>query len=206
MSSGTLHANQSAYIWLLIWIGTLLDIHYKWKTTVHLRPCSPSLFPYTSRTLYSVTHPLQRARRDGVWSTAASNVNSFLGIFPKTCAQAHADKHWSSPSVCKCWHVCWLWFSAGACFSSRQRGESVGGALRRSYLASTLISLLPFVSHTSVQGLLYCERAAYRNHLLSKSLWPQHVFFGLQTQHGRIWSSLFQLCGWKCTHHHKDLM
>lgn len=105
--------------------------------------------------LYTVWLILCSTHGESVWSSAASNVNSFLGIFPKTCAQAHADKHWPSPSVCKCWHVCWLWFSAGACFSSQHEGRGAGGkALRQSYLALTLISLLPFVSHTSVQGLL----------------------------------------------------
>lgn len=73
------------------------------------------------------------ARRESAWSSAASDVNFFflpppfrLGIFPKTCAQAHADKHCPSPSVCKCWHVCWLWFSACACFSSRHKGKKKG--------------------------------------------------------------------------------
>lgn len=112
--------------------------------------------------LYRVWLILCSTRRESAWSSAASDVNPThphsllrLGIFPKTCAQAHADKHCPSPSDWKCWHVCWLWFSASACFSSRP-AQGQRKKRKREATESCLIWLwcclsppLPFVSHIS---------------------------------------------------------
>lgn len=101
-----------------------------------------------------MSHPLQQSEK--IWSLAAGDVN-VIWHFSKKHTYTHTHTtHPHPPSLYKCRHVCWLWFSAVACFSSLHLRESI-----ETDVLSHFSVLSPSLPLSRFQSLLLWQKSVH---------------------------------------------